>query len=241
MKITIRSLPACLAAVVYLGADSHMNAANVTVDPSTLTFGYMAVFNTPQNGGGYQFEGGWGIADLNSSISGSGPTTVVTLSPNTIGDPNPYWYLPSGGPGATGNKIMHANLYSETTGTYVGTTLQFGGTVLVNSLLSSVNQQGNGWTSVAFIKDFAPDYSSFNSVTVPLNSLGVFNISLATVNDPARHVQYGFETVGPDVWVTDAAAYGTVQIGVVPEPTTAALLISGLACLAFRKRNQIGR
>lgn len=226
MKSRLLSCPWLLSAGLSFGALTNLGAATVTVDPGTLTSGFMNVFNLPGSGtypanspGAYQFGGSWGLGDLNSSISGSGPTTVVTLSPNTIGDPAAYWYTPSGGPGAIGNKLMDANLYNETTGTYVGTTLQFMGNVTVNSLLSSMNQQGNGWTSVAFIKDFAPDYSSFNMITAPLTSLGVFSISLATVNDPGRHVQYGFETIGPDVWATDVAGYGVIQITTYPSRT----------------------
>jgi hypothetical protein len=87
---------------------------------------------------------------------------------------------------------------------------------------------------VAFIKDFAPDYSSFNVVTTPLTP-GHFDISLATVSDPARHVQYGFETIGPDVWITDAGQYGNIQI--IPEPSTLALLGLGLVgALVWRRR-----
>jgi hypothetical protein len=78
---------------------------------------------------------------------------------------------------------------------------------------------------VAFIKDFAPDYSSFNVVTTNLlaSAPGVFSISMATVADPARHVQYGFLTVGPDVWVTDVAPYGNVQIAPVGPPPVAVI------------------
>jgi len=60
---------------------------------------------------------------------------------------------------------------------------------------------------------------------------GVFSISLATVNDAARHIQFGFETIGPDVWSTDVAPYGSIQITAVPEPATAGLL--GLALLGL--------
>ena len=131
----------------------------------------------------------------------------MTLTPNTIGDPNSYWYTPSGGPGATGNKIMDANLYVQTVdGTFTGQTVTFTGTVQANTLVSP-------YTSVAFIKDFAPDYSSFISVTAPLTP-GTFSVSLDTINDPSRHVQYGFETIGPNVWVTDVAAKGSVKITV---------------------------
>ena len=48
--------------------------------------------------------------DLKATFAGP----VLSLKANTIGDPNPYWYTPSGGPGSTGNKIMDASfmLYS---------------------------------------------------------------------------------------------------------------------------------
>ena len=108
-----------------------------------------------------------------------------------------------------------------------------GGFVLASTLLSSHDANGNGWTSVAFIKDFAPDYSSYNVASVPLVN-GAFNVSLATIADPARHVQYGFETIGPDVWITDVGPYGNIQV-TTPEPATLGmLLIGGLALLRRR-------
>jgi hypothetical protein len=232
MKKLLLNLTLCAVA----GAALHLTAATVTVDPTTLTSGYMNVFNiTGAAGygaaaaGAYQYGSGWGTADLVSSFSG----TSLTLAPNTIGDPNPYWYVGGGAPGNPGNKIMDANLYNETTGTYAGQTLTFTGNVLSDTLANGpVNPLGEGWTSVAFIKDFAPDYSSFNTVTAPLVN-GVFSINLATVNDPARHVQYGFETIGPDVWATDPAlaGYGNIQIAPVPEP--AALALAGLGGLSL--------
>lgn len=131
---------------------------------------------------------------------------------------------------------MDANMYIETTGVYTGQTLTFTGDVLSNTLFGHVNQLGNGWTSVAFIKDFASDYSSSVTVTAPLVN-GIFNISLATINDPTRHVQYGFETIGPDVWSTDVAPYGSIQIAAVPEPSVVALL--GLGALGLISRRKI--
>ena len=119
----------------------------VTVDPAAPWIGFMNVFELPSNGGGYVFGSGWGTADLAAMFSGP----VLTLAPNTIGDPNPFWYTPSGGPGATGNKIMDANMYVEPAGSLPGQLVTFKGNVLSNSLVSP-------YTSVAFIKDFAPDY-----------------------------------------------------------------------------------
>jgi len=37
-------------------------------------------------------------------------------------------------------------------------------------------------------------------------------VSLPTVNDPGRHVQYGFQMTGVCVWITDVAPYGTIVI-----------------------------
>ena len=228
MKSSVRNI---LAICALIGACLTTNAATVGVDPGRNWIGWMNVSEIPQNGGAYLWGSGWGTADLCATWAGP----VLTLSPNTIGDPAPYWYTPSGGPGAKGNKIMDANMYVETTGVYSGQTLTFEGTVLANTLFGKVDGNGNGWTSVAFIKDFAPDYSSFNVVTVPLTP-GYFNISLATVADPARHVQFGFETIGPDVWITDVGQYGSIQV--IPEPGTLAVLGLGLGIAALLRRRQ---
>ena len=206
-------------------------AATVTVDPLTTWSGYMNVSEIPQNGGAFVFGSPWGTADLTATFSGS----TLTLGPNSVNDPNSFWYSPSGQPGAVGNKTMDANFYNETTGVYTGQTLTFSGIVLANTLVGQVNQLGNGWTAVAFIKDFAPDYSSSVSQTVALTP-GNFSISLPTINDPARHVQYGFEVIGPDVWNTDVGNYGNIQIAPVPEPGTAALLGLGLLGLIAGRR-----
>ena len=159
---------------------------------------------------------------------------VLTLSPNTIGDPDSSGSTPSGGPGSVGNKTMDANMYIEVTGGLSGQNVTFSGNVLSNTLFGHVNQIGNGWTSVAFIKDFAPDYSSSVTVTASLVN-GAFGINLNTINDPARHVQYGFETIGPDVWATDVGPYGSIQIA-APEPAGLALLAIGAGAVLQRRR-----
>jgi len=231
-------LKASLALVLLAGHLAKSSAATYTVDPGASWLGFMNVFNVGGPGygaaaaGGFAFANGWGTADLRANFSGS----VLSLQANTIGDPNAFWYTPSGGPGAVGNKIMDANFYQEFTGPLAGTTVTFTGNVLANSLLGPVDAAGRGWTAVAFIKDFAPDYSSSVTTTVPLSSLGVFSISLATINDAGRHVQFGFQVIGPNVWAGDPLSIPSVDVVAVPEPTTATLLLAGVAGLVLRRK-----
>jgi hypothetical protein len=239
MKSSLRNLLAVSALVgTCLTARAQVN---IGLDPGASWVGYMNVFDLPQNTGNgnpypsnlgnYMFGSSWGTADLRATFAG----TTLTMQANTIGDPSSYWYQPAGGPGAIGNKIMDANMYVEKTGVWNGQTLNFSGTVLNNNLVGAVNQLGNGWTAVAFIKDFAPDYSSSVSVTAPLTP-GIFNISLNAINDPLRHVQYGFEVIGPDVWAGDPLTFNQIQV--VPEPSSMALLglgAFGVVC-AWRRR-----
>lgn len=231
------ALATSLVLVVSIGARDARGATTVTVDPLAAWNGFMNVFETPQNGGGYVFGQGWGTADLCATFAGS----TLTLSPNTVNDPNSFWYTPAGGPGAVGNKAMDANMYVEVTGGLSGDTVTFSGTVLSNTLVGHTNAIGNGWTSVAFIKDFAPDYSTVVQTTVALPP-GTFSVSLATLPGATRHVQYGFETIGPDVWSTDVGPYGSIQVQGVPEPAglaaAAALLAIGGGCAGLGRRGR---
>ena len=193
-----------------------MAQANFSVNADEMTAGFMNVFNLPEDGSAFQFASGWGIADLTAVFDGAGYSNV-TLSPNTIGDPNEYWYqcLPGnpgpncGEPGAPGNKIMEANLYGEMTDALAGQTVTFSGEVLSTTLTGA-------HVVKAFIRDFAPDFSSFNESVVVLNSTGLFSISLAADPGAGRHVQWGFQMTGVNVWSTDVGAFGTMVIG--PDP-----------------------
>ena len=216
----------CLSAALFLGAASSLRAdTTVGVDPGASWLGFMNVFELPVNGGGYVFGSGWGTADLRATFAGP----ILTLAPNTINDPATFWYIGGGGPGAPGNKFMDANFYQESTGVLNGQTLTFTGNVLANSLTSA-------HTAVAFIKDFAPDYSSSVGTTIPLTP-GVFSFSQLLINDPGRHVQFGFEMIGVDVWATDVAPFGQVDVTAVPEPSFAALALAGIAGWMIRRRN----
>jgi hypothetical protein len=223
-----RPLLGCTLALLMFGVLASPATATVTfyAGPSTDPWlGFMNVFNEPEDGGAYQFGSGWGIPDLVATFND--PSDEVRLSPNTIGDPNPYWYEGGGGPGADGNKIMEANLYVEMTdNALAGQQAFFNGNVLSNTFTSEHQ-------TYLFIKDFAPDYSSFNQTLVPAVP-GPFSISLMLDPGLGRHVQYGFQTVGVNVWATDVEPYGSVVIA-TPEPASLALLVFG-GCAVLRRR-----
>lgn len=221
----------CLFAAIGAGllCSSSALAVTVGVPDSTASWnGFMNVFELPANGGGFIFASGWGVADLNTSFDNAGHT--LTLSPNTIGDPNPFWYTPSGGPGAAGNKSMEANLYIQSDdGSLSGQTLTFEGLVLSSTYTSA-------HVAKVFIRDFAPDFSSFNEAIVPIGA-GPFSISLNTLAGAGRHVQYGFQSKGVNVWFTDVAPFGNVTIATIPAPASAVMLALG-APLAMRRRRR---
>ena len=207
-----RTLSALLVCVACLAPSFRANAdVTVGVDPSQTWLGYMNVSELPVNGSGFVFGSGWGFVDLTAVFAG--PT--LTLGPNSVNDPDIFWYqntsgtapnpLKPGGPGQAGNKIMEANAYVEATDVYAGQTLTFDFTVLSNTFTSA-------HSTIAFIKDFAPDYSSFNITTSDPLSPGSFSISLPTDPGLGRHVQYGFATTGVNVWSTDVAPFGTLTI-----------------------------
>jgi hypothetical protein len=217
-KVLVVLVALCLIGVAQ--ADVVVNGA----DPSATWYGYMNVFETPANGGAYLWGSGWGTADLPATFDGNG---VLTLAPNSIGDPNPYWYIPAGGPGATGNKIMEANFFREWFGGLAGQTVTFNYVVGTNTLTAAHSAK-------AFIKVLNPDnYWSLDQFVTADLTPGAGSVSL-TVNSIANPVtQVGFMLTGVDVWITDVAPYGVVTI--VPEPATMLLLSLGGLLLRRKK------
>ncbi len=184
-------------AVFALGLGTA-GAATYTVDPAALTLGYMNVFDLSNT---WLWGSSWGIVDLTAVWSGDN----VTLGPNCINDPNVYWYDWSSGV-PVGPKLMEANLYAQVDdGSLAGQTVTFQGFIGGNTLTSA-------HVAVAFVKDFAADWSSYAAATVPLPAYGPFSVSLPTVNDPTRHVQWGFQVKGVCVWATELGPYGSATV-----------------------------
>lgn len=204
-------------------------ASAVVVTPGNSTAPWLGFMNVFELNNAPAFSSGWGVADLNASFNDATPS--ITMSPNTIGDPNPFWYTPSGGPGSTGNKIMEANLFIQQTNNpaFSGQTVTFNGFVLSNTLTSA-------HVARVFVRDFAPDFSSFNESIVVLPSSGAFSISLATDAAPGRHVQYGFQMKGVNVWATDVAPFGNIVLSSIPSP--GALALVGLGGLVATRRRR---
>lgn len=223
----MRSFFAVVSAGLLVSSSAH--AATVGVDNNSLLNwqGFMNVFELPSNGGGYIFSSGWGVPDLVATFDDA--NNKLTLSPNTIGDPDPFWYQGGGGPGQLGNKFMEANLYRQIDdGSLSGQIVTFEGTILSNTFT-------NRHETRIFIRDFAPDFSSFNE-TIVAAPAGPFSLSLATIADPSRHVQWGFQTRGENVWITDTAPFGNVMIATIPAPASLAMLGLGGSMLLRRRR-----
>jgi len=222
------SLRMGLLAVAVAGTAASAQTT-VGVDQSGAPWlGFMNVFELPANGGGFVFGSGWGVPDLVATFDD--PNNELVLSPNTVNDPDPFWYQGGGGPGQAGNKVMEANLYQEVTDGLAGQMVTFEGTILSDSTTSA--HMGR-----IFIKDFAADYSSFNETIIDITGPGAFSISLLTDAGPGRHVQYGFQFIGENVWSTDVAPFGNITIGTVPTPASAALIGLGGLVASRRRRS----
>jgi len=231
---------AALAATLMLGVSAQAvtvqvpdsNGANGGANPWQT---FMNVFELPSNGGGFVFGSGWGVAD--AVVLFDDGANTMTLQPNQIMDPNQFWYQDTcgcaadpanpGGPGQAGNKIMEAVTFIADD-SLVGQTITFEGTVLSNTYTAAHE-------AFVMIRDFAPDFSSFNEVIAPATP-GPFSITLATDPTPGRHIQYGVISRGVNVWPTDAPQFGEVVLSTVPEPASLGLMGLGVLAMLRRKR-----
>ncbi len=198
-----RGFPRIVGSFADIGAVEANWPTNVYVDPAKTWIGYMNVFtNLGGTAGTFEFGSGWGTADLNALFTG--PT--LTLTPNTSIDrdvpSDPYWWVGGTTNGAPA-KIMDANFYVQNDALAGGQTVIFSAYCKSNTLVAP-------YISVAFIKDFVPDYSSLIQTNVAVVTGQPFSIALTT--SAGHHIQYGFETVGPNARIATVAALGKVII-----------------------------
>ncbi len=192
----------------------------LTVDPSQSWIGFMNVFNLPTNGGAFVFNSSWATSALQAAFSG---TNYLMLSPDTnVWETTDTFWVQADG--HTPNKIMDASMYVQNDN-LTNTNLVFLGTCLTNTLTTQPEPlTGVSYTSRAFIKTFDGSFNSLGTVFSPGLTAGQpFAINLGTGG--ATHVQYGFETIGPDANPATAASLGDVVLAAqsppvaVPVPT----------------------
>ena len=86
-----------------------------------------------------------------------------------------------------------------------------------------------------FIRDFSADFQDLNESSAVIDSAGNFSISLDTIDDASRVVQWGIQVRGVNVWVTDVDPFGNAVFQ-TPTPGAAVLLGMGGIVAARRRR-----
>ncbi len=187
---------ALAAALAFVLPRSAKAQVNVYVDSTQPWIGYMNVFALPSAGGGYQFGSAWATGALTAVFS----NRTLTLLPCTnVWETNDTYWVQADG--VTPNEIMDASMYVQNDA-LAGTNVVFSGQGEAYTLSGS-------YTCTAFIKDFNSSYALVNSSTEPIGP-GPFSINLTT--QPGDHIQYGFETIGPDANPATVASLGSAVI-----------------------------
>ena len=178
------------------------------------TFMNVSNLPAPDGDGAYQFGSNWGIPDLVAIFDAA--TNTVTLRPNRVNDPDPYWQTGN----LNGNKIMDANLFVQSE-TLRGTNFTFNGSVDANTLNNAGLYAGIDFTVTAFIKVFNADFSSvIDQDIVDLRTTsGDFSLSMdATSYNTDQNIQFGFQFIGPNIgndsgFDADYTALGSIVVG----------------------------
>ena len=188
---------------------SGSNATVINFDPTANFIGYMNVFETPANGGGYVFGSPWGVPDLKTVIDPTPVDGSATIYPNfnTYDDnpTDPFWVDQSTG---LGNKTMEANTYIDDP-SLAQQELIWTGYVLSNTIDPSYQAE-------AFIKVFNADFSVLKIETAPLVQGEYFEVNYTNVEPGDTFVQYGFYVIGLNASSANEGALGNVVIGAQP-------------------------
>lgn len=204
------SIAALLVLCAVLGGPRLNAQVQLTVDTTQDWIGYVNVFSLPANGYVYQFGSAWGTIDLTAYFQGSD----LFLLPNTnVWETNDTYYVQADG--VTPNEMMDASFYVQND-TLVGSNLVFSGTCLTNTLTTQAEPRtGVFYTNTAYIKVFNSGYAVVASGTATLTTGQPFSVSLNTAVTGAAHVQYGFETIGPDANPATYTSLGDIVIAAV--------------------------
>jgi hypothetical protein len=184
---------------------------NVTFSANDSWVGYVNVFDTPANGGGYLWGSPWAVPDLQTTIN-TGANTM-TLQPNFnlyAADPaDPYWVDQTTQEGA---KYISASTYVEPGPGFNGTALTFEGDVLSNNL------DLTKYEATFYIN--ALDSTSGYANTLPAKTFNIpasghFTVSATAGELPVGMIiQYGFTIYGRNANPLNETALGSVVIGV---------------------------
>jgi len=188
---------------------SGSNATVINFDPAANYIGYMNVFETPANGGGFVFGSPWGVPDLKTVVDPTPVDGSVTIYPNfnTYDDnpTDPFWVDQTTG---LGNKTMEANTYVDDP-SLAQQELIWTGYVLSNTIDPSYQAE-------AFIKVFNANFSVLKIETAPLIEGEYFEVSYTNVEPDDTFVQYGWYVVGLNASSANEGALGNVVIGTQP-------------------------
>ncbi len=192
--------------ILDLVATELAPSTSIFFDPTAPYIGYMNVFETPANGGGYVFGSPWAVPDLRTDVDPTPVTGSVTLFPNfnTYDDnpTDPFWVDQATG---LGNKTMEANTYVDDP-SLAGQNLTWSGFVISNTI-------DPAYEAVAFIKVFNANFSVLKIETAPLIEGEFFEVVYTDVAPEDTFVQYGWSVTGLNASSAQEAALGNVVIG----------------------------
>ena len=190
--------------ILDLVATELAPTTTIFFDPTAPYIGYANVFETPANGGGFVFGGGWGVPDLKTVVDATPVTGSVTLQPNfnTWNPADPFWVDPVTG---LGNKDFEGNTYVDDP-SLAGQQLTWTGFVISNTI-------DPGYEALAFIKVFNANFSVLKIETAPLIEGEFFEVNYTNVEPEDTFVQYGWFVRGLNADPANEAALGSVIIG----------------------------
>lgn len=170
--------------IIFLFAFTTVSAQHtINFDANEAWQGFMNVFETPANGGGFVFSSGWAVPDLVVLVDVGANT--ATLKPNRVNDLDPFWQTGN----LLGNKVMDASFFVNNNTTLVNTAFTFTGEVVSNNLDPE-------YVEKVFIRIFDGSFNLLREITADLNP-GTFSLFYDNSEGAAGvNVQYGFNMVG---------------------------------------------